>query len=90
MLLFVFFSGGDVKDGECIEIQSFGASNGDNLIPLSTVSSQLEMGKDYSNEPLPSPVEAAQAKKACKTKVFSVLFHACKKKKICETLILLV
>ncbi|RUS85334.1 hypothetical protein EGW08_006877, partial [Elysia chlorotica] len=55
---------GDTKDAECIEMQSLGANNGgDHLIPLSTVSSQLEMGKDYSNEPLPSPVEAAQAKK---------------------------
>ena len=60
-----YFSGGDVKDGECIEMQSLGASNGDHMVPLSTVSSQLEMGKDYSDEPLPSPVEALQTKRAC-------------------------
>lgn len=51
--------GGDVKDGECIEMQSLGHLHRDHNAPLSTVSSQLEMGKDYSNEPLPSPVEAA-------------------------------
>ncbi|GFO35467.1 pecanex-like protein 1 [Plakobranchus ocellatus] len=56
--------GGDAKDGECIEMHSLGAADGDQLVPLSTVSSQLEMGKDYSNEPLPSPVVAARAKKA--------------------------
>ncbi|BFZ12057.1 hypothetical protein BsWGS_15095 [Bradybaena similaris] len=49
---------GDMKENEYIEMTSMGPSpaGGDQPIPLSTVSSQLEMGKDYSNEPLPSPV----------------------------------
>lgn len=47
-----------MKENEYIEMTSMGPSpaGGDQPIPLSTVSSQLEMGKDYSNEPLPSPV----------------------------------
>ncbi|CAG5130530.1 unnamed protein product, partial [Candidula unifasciata] len=50
--------GGDMKENEYIEMTSMGTSpaGGDQPVPLSTVSSQLEMGKDYSNEPLPSPV----------------------------------
>ncbi|CAL1527117.1 unnamed protein product [Lymnaea stagnalis] len=51
--------GGDSKENEYIEMSNFMGTlpaGGDQDRPLSTVSSQLEMGKDYSNEPLPSPV----------------------------------
>ncbi|XP_055880236.1 pecanex-like protein 1 isoform X3 [Biomphalaria glabrata] len=56
-------SGGDSKENEYIEMASLGnlLAGGDHGRPLSTVSSQLEMGKDYSNEPLPSPVVASLA-----------------------------
>ncbi|KAH9509316.1 Pecanex-like protein 1, partial [Bulinus truncatus] len=59
-------SGGESKENEYIEMTSLGnlLAGGDHGRPLSTVSSQLEMGKDYSNEPLPSPVAANLSKGA--------------------------
>ncbi|XP_059159298.1 pecanex-like protein 1 isoform X2 [Physella acuta] len=56
--------GGECKENEYIELANLGPSlgGGDTVRPLSTVSSQLEMGKDYSNEPLPSPIVAKLSK----------------------------
>lgn len=64
-----------MKENEYIEMTSMGPSpaGGDQPIPLSTVSSQLEMGKDYSNEPLPSPV-ALKAGKTGKRALFEIFF----------------
>ncbi|XP_012936159.1 pecanex-like protein 1 [Aplysia californica] len=67
--------GGDSsKDNEYIEMSNLATSPaaGDHPQPLSTVSSQLELGKDYSNEALPSPVTVVKASKAGKAPLAQV------------------